>query len=76
MQFMYSKGLPVENGPEEEASRLPSDEDIRVISPKEARRLFGTGAQLLDGVNVRVFLLLITTHCDSPKTGGETVPSK
>lgn len=61
VQFMYSKGIHVENGPEEEASRLPTDEDIRVVSSKEARRLFGTGAQLLDGVNVCVFHFL-TLH--------------
>ncbi|KNZ81312.1 hypothetical protein J132_02085 [Termitomyces sp. J132] len=49
---MYSKGLFIENGKEAVASRLPTDEDIRVISTKEAKVLFGTGAHLLDGVNV------------------------
>ncbi|KAG6886739.1 hypothetical protein C0992_002589 [Termitomyces sp. T32_za158] len=50
---MYSKGLFIENGEEAVASRLPADEDIRVISTKQAKALFGNGAHLLDGVNVR-----------------------
>ncbi|KAG6865513.1 hypothetical protein C0991_001944 [Blastosporella zonata] len=48
---MYSKGHFIENGEEAVASRLPTDEDIRVITTKEAKKLFGAGAHLLDGVN-------------------------
>ncbi|GLB38269.1 putative protein of unknown function (DUF563) [Lyophyllum shimeji] len=48
---IYSKGLFIENGIEAQASRLPTDEDIQVISSKEAKTLFGTGAHRLDGVN-------------------------
>ncbi|KAG6845116.1 hypothetical protein H0H87_000543 [Tephrocybe sp. NHM501043] len=48
---IYSKGFFIENGAEAVASRVPTDEDIRVISTKEAKTLFGTGAHLLDGVN-------------------------
>ncbi|KAG6832018.1 hypothetical protein H0H92_006054 [Tricholoma furcatifolium] len=48
---IYSKGYFIENGKEAILSRLPTDEDIRVISTKEAKKLFGTGAHLLDGVN-------------------------
>ncbi|TFK20596.1 hypothetical protein FA15DRAFT_707948 [Coprinopsis marcescibilis] len=51
VQFIYSKGLFIENGATAEESRIPTDEDIQVISTKEARRLFGTGAQVIDGVN-------------------------
>lgn len=51
---MYSKGLFIENGKEAEASRLPTNEDIQVISTKEAKKLFGTGAQIMDGVSVRL----------------------
>lgn len=47
---IYSKGLFIQNGRAAKASRLPTDADIRVISPEEARGLFGTGAQVLDGV--------------------------
>jgi len=53
---IYSKGFFIENGEEEVASRLPTDEDIRVISPTEAKTLFGTGAHILDGVTVCVVL--------------------
>ncbi|KAJ7457674.1 hypothetical protein B0H11DRAFT_2063041 [Mycena galericulata] len=47
---IYSKGVDIEIGEEAERSRLPDDNDIRIISTAEARALFGTGAQLLDGV--------------------------
>lgn len=53
VQFIYSKGLFIENGATAEEARLPTDKEIRVISTHEARRLFGTGAQVIDGVNVR-----------------------
>ncbi|KAF5338912.1 hypothetical protein D9611_008684 [Ephemerocybe angulata] len=51
VQFIYSKGIWVDPGAKAEESRSPTDEDIRVINSQEARRLFGTGAQLIDGVN-------------------------
>lgn len=53
VQFIYSKGLFIENGAAAEEARSPTDEGIRIISTNEARRLFGTGAQIIDGVNVR-----------------------
>ena len=53
---IYSKGFFIENGKEAVEARLPTDEDIRVISPKEARALFGSGANILDGVTVCVVL--------------------
>ncbi|EFI27191.1 hypothetical protein CC1G_15016 [Coprinopsis cinerea okayama7 len=51
VQFIYSKGLYIQNGAAAEESRLPTDKEIRVISTYEAKRLFGTGAQVIDGVN-------------------------
>ncbi|RDB17977.1 hypothetical protein Hypma_000815 [Hypsizygus marmoreus] len=51
ISHMYSKGLFIQNGKEAEQSRLPTDEDIRVISTKEAKTLFGRGANRLDGVS-------------------------
>ena len=51
---IYSKGLFIQNGKEAEDARLPTDEDIRVISPDEAKTLFGLGAHILDGVTVCV----------------------
>ncbi|KAJ7164692.1 hypothetical protein C8R43DRAFT_946492 [Mycena crocata] len=47
---IYSKGVDIEVGAEAEAARLPDDTDIRIISTTEARTLFGSGAQILDGV--------------------------
>ena len=55
---MYSKGLFIENGKEAVAARLPTEEDIKIISPKQAKQLFGTRANLLDGVTVRRIAIL------------------
>lgn len=52
VQFIYSKGHDIKPGAAAEEKRLPTDNEIRAINTKEARRLFGTGAQLIDGVNV------------------------
>ncbi|TFK70399.1 hypothetical protein BDN72DRAFT_766555 [Pluteus cervinus] len=54
VQYMYSKALFIENGKEAETARLPSANEIRVISTKEARQLFGAGAQIIDGVTFLV----------------------
>ncbi len=51
-KFMISSAAFIENGPEAEARRLPSDKDMRVISTEEAHRIFGTEAERLDGVSV------------------------
>jgi hypothetical protein len=57
LSAIYSKGVDIEVGEEAEMARLPDDTDIRIISTTEARALFGTGAQILDGVTVcRLFL--------------------
>ncbi|KAJ7645633.1 hypothetical protein DFH06DRAFT_591344 [Mycena polygramma] len=47
---MYSQGIKILPGKEAEDSRLPRDEDIRIISTAEAKQLFGTGASVIDGV--------------------------
>lgn len=51
-RMMVGSGYVVKNGAEEVAKREPTDKDMRVISTKEARRLFGTFANRLDGVTV------------------------
>ena len=53
VQFIYSKALFILEGKEAEQSRLPTEKEIRVISTREAKRLFGIGAQIIDGVTVR-----------------------
>lgn len=57
ISFIYSKALFIENGAEAEASRLPSKEDIHIVSTKEAKRIFGLSAQKLDGVSVSSTLI-------------------
>jgi hypothetical protein len=61
VRFIYSKALFILEGKEAEQSRLPTQEDIRVISTKEAKKLFGTGAQIIDGVTVRSVSLFFFT---------------
>ncbi|KAH9940680.1 hypothetical protein B0H21DRAFT_753931 [Amylocystis lapponica] len=48
--LMTSTSLFIENGPIAEASRLPTDKEMQIISTNEAARLFGTDAERLDGV--------------------------
>ncbi|KAF7320878.1 hypothetical protein HMN09_00174400 [Mycena chlorophos] len=47
---MYSQGVEIYPGKAAEDARLPRDEDIQIISTAEARKLFGTGAEIIDGV--------------------------
>ncbi|KAI0030021.1 hypothetical protein K488DRAFT_55137 [Vararia minispora EC-137] len=49
-KFIMSTGINIDNGPEAVAARLPTDSEIRIISPIEARSLFGTGAGRVQGV--------------------------
>lgn len=49
---MISTAIFIENGPEAEARRLPTDKEMRIISTEEAHRLFGSEAERLDGVSV------------------------
>ncbi|KAF8158227.1 hypothetical protein B0H34DRAFT_797639 [Crassisporium funariophilum] len=49
VRFIYSKAIFIKDGQESEPERLPTDEEIRVISSKQAKKLFGTGAQTIDG---------------------------
>lgn len=49
---MISTGVDINNGKEAEDARLPGDKEMRIISRKEAKTLFGRQAELLDGVSV------------------------
>lgn len=51
-KFMISTALRIANGPVAAAKRLPTDKELRVISTAEAKTLFGSGADVLDGVTV------------------------
>jgi hypothetical protein len=60
-KFMTSVGVNISNGPEMVAARLPSDKDMRIISTAEAKKLFGTGANRVQGVTVGVPAMLFMT---------------
>lgn len=53
LNFIYSKGIYILPGRENELSRLPTDENIRLISSSQAKELFGSGIQTIDGMTVR-----------------------
>jgi hypothetical protein len=50
--WMISEGHWIENGPEAEQARLPTDQTLKVISTTEAKKLFGGSVDRLDGVTV------------------------
>lgn len=53
-KFIISTALRIANGPVEAAKRIPTDKELRVISTTDAKTLFGSGADVLDGVTVRL----------------------
>lgn len=53
LSSIYSRGIFILPGKENEPLRLPTEEDIRIISPTQAKQLFGSGIQTIDGVTVR-----------------------
>ena len=58
MKLVISSGIYLTSGPADELKRLPTEKDIRVVDPDEARKLLGTQAERLDGVTVRLVCLL------------------
>ena len=60
-KFMTSSGKIVENTAESVAARMPTDKDMRIISTSAARKLFGTGANRIQGVTVRAFTAIPET---------------
>lgn len=64
VEAMISAGEWIENGREAELARLPTDKDMQIISTKEAAKLFGSRAQIIEGVNVRscFYFSLIGMH--------------
>ena len=53
-KFMTSTGVNIGNSPEEVMARMPGDKEMRIISPEEAKKLFGGGANRVEGVTVRL----------------------
>ena len=58
MKLVISSGIYLTSGPADELKRLPTEKDIRIVDPDEARKLLGTQAERLDGVTVRLVCLL------------------
>ena len=50
--LMISTGYDIKNGDVEEAKRVPTDKEMQIITHKDAKRLFGGDAELIDGVSV------------------------
>lgn len=53
LKLIISSGIFLTSGPTDEQKRLPTDKDMRIIQPDEAKKLFGERALRLDGVTVR-----------------------
>lgn len=53
IETIISRGIFVEPGKEAEDNRLPTSDDIQIISSAQAHKLFGRGAHIIDGVSVR-----------------------
>lgn len=51
-KYILSTALRIANGPIESAKRIPTDKELRVISTADAKTLFGSRADVLDGVTV------------------------
>ena len=53
--YILSSATFITSDPAEAALRAPTDKNMRVISTAEARQLFGTEADRLDGVTVSLY---------------------
>lgn len=51
-KYILSTALRIANGPIESAKRIPTDKELRIISTADAKTLFGSRADVLDGVTV------------------------
>ena len=56
-KFMISTAVRILTGPIEAAKRIATDKELQVISTADAKTLFGSGADVLDGVTVRLVIL-------------------
>jgi hypothetical protein len=59
LKFITSPGEIIED--DKVGVHLPTDKDMRIISTSAARKLFGTGANRVQGVTVRAFTALPET---------------
>lgn len=73
-KFMTSSGEIIENTAESVAARMPTDKDMRIISTSAARKLFGTGANRIQGVTVRAFTAYLGHPPHVTFSGSSTIP--
>jgi hypothetical protein len=59
-KLIISTAMRIVSGPEERAKWVPTDRELQVISTTDAKTLFGSGADVLDGVTVRLVILTKT----------------
>ena len=71
-KFMTSSGAIIEDGKKD--VRLPSDKNMRIISTSTAQKLFGTGANRIQGVTVCAFTTLPETSPHATFSGSSTIP--
>lgn len=73
-KFMTSSGAIIENTAESVAARMPTDKDLRIISTSAARKLFGSGANRIQGVTVRAFTANLEYPSHATFSGSSTIP--
>ena len=56
MKLIISSGIFLTSGIADELKRLPTEKDMRIIHPDEAKKLFGERALRLDGVTVCLYV--------------------
>lgn len=54
IRMMTSSGAKIESGPDTTGRLEPTEKDLRIISVKEAKELFGQQAGSVSGVSVSV----------------------
>lgn len=62
IRMMTSSGAKIESGPDTEGKLEPTDKDMRIISVKEAKELFGRQAGSVSGVSVSDFQTVLITR--------------
>jgi hypothetical protein len=72
-KFMTSSGAIIEDQVFD--VRMPTDKDMRIISTSAARKLFGTGANRVQGVTVGAFTALPETSPHATFSGSSTIPN-
>lgn len=57
LKLVISSGIYLTSGPADELKRLPTDKELRIIDPDQARKVLGSQAERLDGITVCLLCL-------------------